>query len=93
MYLNVAEWGPGVYGAEAAARAAFNQPASALNRRRAALLITVLPNPKARRAGQPSATHRRLASRVAARMRVADWPQIGACVAGAHDVNRILKIV
>lgn len=46
MYLNIAEWGPGLYGAEAASRAYFGKPAAALTRREAALLAVVLPNPR-----------------------------------------------
>lgn len=46
IYLNVAETGPGLYGAEAAARHYFDKPASALTRREAALVAAVLPNPR-----------------------------------------------
>lgn len=46
VYLNVAETGPGLYGAEAAARSYFGKPASALTRREAALIAAVLPNPR-----------------------------------------------
>jgi monofunctional biosynthetic peptidoglycan transglycosylase len=46
VYLNVAEMGPGVYGAEAAARAYFHKPASALSRYEAALIAAILPNPR-----------------------------------------------
>jgi monofunctional biosynthetic peptidoglycan transglycosylase len=46
VYLNVIEWGDGVYGAEAAARAHFRKPASDLTRREAALLAVLLPNPR-----------------------------------------------
>lgn len=60
IYLNVAEWGPGIYGAEAAARAYFDKSAADLTRREAALLATALPNPAARDPGSPSAGHRRL---------------------------------
>ena len=45
VYLNVAEFGPGIYGAEAAARAFFAKPAQRLSRREAAQLAAVLPNP------------------------------------------------
>jgi len=45
VYLNVVEFGPGVYGAEAAARTYFHKPASQLSRREAALLVAVLPLP------------------------------------------------
>jgi monofunctional biosynthetic peptidoglycan transglycosylase len=46
VYLNVVEWGPGVYGAEAAAQHHFGKPASKLTRREAALLAAVLPSPR-----------------------------------------------
>lgn len=45
-YLNVAEFGDGIYGIEAAARHYFDKPAKKLNRDEAALLICLLPNPK-----------------------------------------------
>lgn len=45
-YLNLVEWGDGIYGAEAAARAHFGKPAAGLTRREAALLAAVLPNPR-----------------------------------------------
>lgn len=67
IYLNVAEWDEGVFGAEAAARHYFNKPASALTQREAALLATALPSPVARNPGRPSANHARLAERLAAR--------------------------
>jgi monofunctional biosynthetic peptidoglycan transglycosylase len=46
MYLNVAEMGEGIFGIEAAARAYFNKPASALTRLEAAQIAACLPNPK-----------------------------------------------
>lgn len=46
MYLNLAEWGKGIFGAEAAALHYFRCSASALNREQAALLAAVLPNPR-----------------------------------------------
>jgi monofunctional biosynthetic peptidoglycan transglycosylase len=45
IYLNVAEMGPGIYGAEAAARHHFGKPAAKLTRREARLLAAILPNP------------------------------------------------
>ncbi len=44
-YLNIAEWGPNVYGAEAAAYYYFNKPAAQLNLAEATLLAGILPNP------------------------------------------------
>jgi monofunctional biosynthetic peptidoglycan transglycosylase len=46
LYLNVVEWGDGIYGAEAAARAYYNQPASALGPEASALLAGALINPR-----------------------------------------------
>jgi monofunctional biosynthetic peptidoglycan transglycosylase len=45
VYLNVAEWGPGIYGIEAASRYYFHTHARSLSYRQAALLAAVLPNP------------------------------------------------
>ena len=45
VYLNVVEFGTGIYGAEAAARHYFNKPASKLSEREAALLAASLPRP------------------------------------------------
>ena len=69
VYLNIAEWGPGVFGAEAAAQYHFRKTASALSRREAALLAVSLPNPILRRAGKPGAGLSRLARIIEARMR------------------------
>ncbi|MEJ6393366.1 monofunctional biosynthetic peptidoglycan transglycosylase [Gymnodinialimonas sp. 2305UL16-5] len=54
VYLNVAEFAPGVFGAEAAARHHFGISAADLNPRQAALLAAVLPNPQQRNASAPS---------------------------------------
>jgi monofunctional biosynthetic peptidoglycan transglycosylase len=69
IYLNIAEWGDGVFGAEAAARAHFNKPASRLTAEEAALLAVALPNPLERMPGVPSLAAGRLASRLLVRMR------------------------
>lgn len=69
VYLNVAEWGPGIFGVEAAAQYHFKKSAARLTRREAALLAASLPNPHARRAGRPGPLTRRLASRIEARAR------------------------
>lgn len=47
VYLNTVEWGPGIYGAEAASRYYFGIPASALGRAEVAKLVAILPNPRA----------------------------------------------
>lgn len=53
VYLNVAEWGPRRFGAEAAAQANFRKPASKLDALEAARLATVLPSPLRYRADEP----------------------------------------
>ncbi len=45
IYLNVIEWGDGIYGAEAAAQYYFKKSASALTQREAAFLSAIIPNP------------------------------------------------
>lgn len=45
LYLNVIEWGDGIYGAEAASQYYFKKPASALAPREAAFLSAIIPNP------------------------------------------------
>jgi monofunctional glycosyltransferase len=68
IYLNIAEWGPnGQFGAEAASRYAFNKSVRALTAREAALLASVLPNPRRRSAKQPGPAVRRLAAIYATR--------------------------
>ncbi len=52
-YLNVVEWAPGVYGAEAAARHHFKKSAAQLSPHEAALLAAVLPNPRKWNASDP----------------------------------------
>lgn len=72
IYLNIVEWGPGIFGAEAAARHHFGKPASALTPREAALLATALPSPVTRAAGRPSTRHRALAAIIERRAAGAD---------------------
>ena len=55
IYLNIAEFGYGVYGAEAAAQRFFHVPAAKLSRSDAAVLAAVLPNPERLIAAAPSA--------------------------------------
>ncbi len=68
VYLNIAEWGDGIYGAEAAARHHFRKSAKALSAREAALLILVLPDPLDRSAARPGAWMARRAETIQARM-------------------------
>jgi monofunctional biosynthetic peptidoglycan transglycosylase len=62
IYLNIAEWGPGIYGIEAAAQHHFGRSAKDLTRRQAALLTVALPNPITRNPARPGPGLRRLAN-------------------------------
>jgi monofunctional biosynthetic peptidoglycan transglycosylase len=53
VYLNIVEWAPGVYGAEAAAQHHFKKSAASLNAHEAALLAAVLPSPRRWSASKP----------------------------------------
>ena len=55
IYLNVIEWGDGIWGAEAAARTYFGAPASAVSADQAALLAAAIINPRVLNPGRPSA--------------------------------------
>jgi monofunctional biosynthetic peptidoglycan transglycosylase len=68
IYLNIAEWGPGIFGAEAAALYHFRKSAAQLTPREAALLAVSLPNPLQRRPGRPGPGLQRLANHLAMRM-------------------------
>ncbi len=80
VYLNIAEWGDGHFGAEAAARARFGKSAAALTKREAALLAAVLPNPHKWRADRPGPYVRRRAASLSKRMGVVARDGLDACV-------------
>ncbi|GGD37064.1 biosynthetic peptidoglycan transglycosylase [Aureimonas glaciei] len=67
IYLNIAEWGDGIYGVEAASWHYFDKPAFALTGREAALLAVTLPSPKKRNPGKPPRGLSRLAGVIEAR--------------------------
>jgi monofunctional biosynthetic peptidoglycan transglycosylase len=69
IYLDIAEWGDGIYGIEAAAQRYFHKSASQLNPHEAALLATALPNPILRNPARPSPLQRRLAGSLEAKAR------------------------
>jgi len=72
VYLNVAEFGPGVFGVEAAAQQFFGGRAKGLSSTQAALLAAVLPNPQRLRAARPSAYVRGRQASIMAQMRLLD---------------------
>ena len=64
VYLNVAEFGPAIYGAGAASQLLLNTSADKLTMREAALLAAVLPNPKTLSAAHPSDYVRKRSARI-----------------------------
>lgn len=80
LYLNSAEWGDGVFGAEAAARHHFGVGAPYLSRQQASLLAAVLPNPRQWSASRPNGQVSRRAGWIRQQM----W-QLG----GSHYLNRL----
>jgi len=74
IYLNVAEWGDGVYGAEAAARYHFGVPAAELSPEQAARLAVMLPSPRAYTPGYDTRYLQRHTATILARMSYAQIP-------------------
>jgi monofunctional biosynthetic peptidoglycan transglycosylase len=79
-YLNIAEWGDGNFGIEAAARARFGVSAADLTPLQAARLAAVLPSPNRWRADNPGPYVRRRASTIVQRARVVQNENTAACV-------------
>ena len=73
LYLNVVQFGPDIYGAEAAARRYFGISASELDREQAARLAASLPRPATWHPGVSSRGYERSVARVLARLEQADW--------------------
>lgn len=69
VYLNVIEFGDGIYGVEAASRHFFNKPAKDINVDEAALLAAVLPNPHIFKVDNPTAKVRTKQQRIKRQMR------------------------
>jgi len=80
MYLNVAEWAPGVYGAQAASRHWFGKDADELTAREAARLAAILPSPRRYNASSPGPYVRRRAARIQAAMGTVRNDGLAACV-------------
>jgi monofunctional biosynthetic peptidoglycan transglycosylase len=73
LYLNVVEFGPGVWGCESAARRYFGKPAAALTEREAAELAASLPRPSTWHPGARGRGYARHVERILARMRGSSW--------------------
>jgi monofunctional biosynthetic peptidoglycan transglycosylase len=82
VYLNVAEFGPGVFGAEAAAQRWFGTSAADLTAAQAARLAAILPNPRERDPADPSAFVRQRARSIAGGAETIRAEGRDACVLG-----------
>lgn len=80
MYLNMAEWGDGLFGAEAAAQARFGKSAKDLTKQEAALLAAVLPSPNKWRVNPPGPYVSRRAATLRGRMEQVRRDGLDACV-------------
>ncbi|HVH56939.1 MAG TPA: monofunctional biosynthetic peptidoglycan transglycosylase [Vicinamibacterales bacterium] len=93
LYLNVIEWGDGVYGAEAAARTYFRTPASELDAAESALLAAAIANPRIMNPAQPTARLRRRQQMVMRRMGAVEPPAATAADAeetlDAPDIEQV----
>jgi monofunctional biosynthetic peptidoglycan transglycosylase len=76
VYLNIAEFGYGIYGAEAAAQRFFHKAAVRLTRSDAALLAAVLPSPEHYSAAAPSAYLQRRREQILAQMQALGGPEM-----------------
>ncbi len=68
VYLNIAQFGPGIFGAEAASQHYFGKSASQLTRRQAVLLAVTLPSPRTRNPAKPHTRMLRIANTVERRL-------------------------
>lgn len=80
IYLNVAEFGHGVYGAEAASQHYFGKSAKTLSVDEASRLAAILPQPIQRSASSPGPYTRRYASQIARRVNVVVSDKLDACL-------------
>jgi monofunctional biosynthetic peptidoglycan transglycosylase len=87
LYLNVIEWGDGIWGAEAAARSYFGISAASLSREQAALLAAAIVNPRVLSPARPTARLLRRRSLILSRMnRVSRAPSLPLHRRGADEV-------
>ncbi len=91
IYLNIAEWGDGFFGAEAAAQGRFGKSARDLSPREAALMAAVLPSPNKWRLDPPGPYVRRRAATVEARMNNVRRDGLDACVVPPPDAIAIKR--
>jgi monofunctional biosynthetic peptidoglycan transglycosylase len=87
LYLNVIEWGDGIYGIEAAAETYYHRPASALERSDAAMLAGAIINPRVMNPRKPTPRLLRRQQIILKRMGEALPPEASDRVEPAHDVE------
>ena len=80
VYLNVVEWGPGLYGAQAAARRYFHEDAAALTSAQSARLAAILPSPLKWKAVQPGRYVARRTRRIGANAALVREDDLASCV-------------
>jgi monofunctional biosynthetic peptidoglycan transglycosylase len=80
VYLNSIEWGPGVYGAEAAARKNFKVPAKSLTVAQSARLAAILPSPLKWKAAKPGTYVQKRSGRITRNARAVRREGLTACV-------------
>jgi monofunctional biosynthetic peptidoglycan transglycosylase len=80
LYLNVIEWGDGIFGAEAAARAHFRKSAASLSADEAAMLAAAIINPRVLDPSHPSARLRTRQQMILRRMGAVTPPPVGVDV-------------
>jgi monofunctional biosynthetic peptidoglycan transglycosylase len=91
LYLNVIEWGDGIWGAEAAARRYFHKSAGALTASEAALLAAAIANPRVMDPGHPSARLWRRQQMIMRRMGAVTPPPVVATLPPLPAVNPALS--
>jgi monofunctional biosynthetic peptidoglycan transglycosylase len=81
VYLNSIEWGPGIYGAEAAAQHNFHTSAARLSSAQAARLAAIVPKPLAWKAARPGPYIKRRSGSISRNAGVVRRGGLAACVA------------
>lgn len=92
IYLNVIEWGDGIYGAEAAARTYFGRSAAELDSPESALLAAAIANPRIMNPGEPSGRLRRRQQMVLRRMGWVEPPPVVAEPLGTPAVPPVTPL-
>jgi monofunctional glycosyltransferase len=92
LYLNVIEWGDGIYGAEAAARTHVGRSAAELAPEEAALLAAAIVNPRVLNPGRPTARLRRRQQMIMGRMGAMTPPPVVAEPGVATTPGKLLEV-